>query len=266
MTKKRGRKGPPPIVYISIVLILAGIGFWYWNLPKPLSPGTQVRIDGSTSMVIINQNLKSGFEQKYPGTTAIVKANGSDKGLEDLKAGKADIAAVSRPLEPEEKKQGLVEVPIARDEIAVVVGRANSFQGGLTTAQLTDIFQGKSDNWSAVGGSTATIRVINRPSFSGTHHAFKELVLKGQDFGSTPNFTTLPRDETTALLRELKTDGIGYATADQVLTQETVRVVPIDGVKPKQANYPLSRMLYYVYKDPPSQAAKAFVEYAKSEY
>jgi phosphate transport system substrate-binding protein len=43
-----------------------------------------------------------------------------------------------------------------------------------------------------------------------------------------------------------------------------VRVVPVDGVTPEAANYPLQRPLYYVYKDANSPAVQAFLGFALS--
>jgi len=282
------KSGPPPIVFILIFLFLAGAGLWWFvfkpksdnvgglggglnpsaptlpNVPGSVPSGTTVRVDGSTSMVTINQSLKRGFETQFPGSTVTTQSNGSEKGIQDLLAGSADIAAVSRPLSSQEQGQGLVAQSIATDQIAVVVGKNNPFQGGLTSAQVSDIFQGKTNNWSLVGGAAGQIRVINRPAISGTHQAFKELVLKGGNFGTSPNIMMLPRDETTGLLQQLKTDGIGYATYTQVAKQQTVRVVPIDGILPGSPSYPFQRQLFYVYKNPPSPGVQAFLAYAVS--
>jgi phosphate transport system substrate-binding protein len=233
-------------------------------LPANVPAGTSVRIDGSTSMVTVNENLKLGFQRQFSGANVITSAGGSDKGIQDLIAGKVDIAAVSRPLTSQEQAQGLTAVPIANDAIAVVVGKSNPFSGSLTIAQVSDIFQGKVNNWSAVGGSAGTIRVINRPAVSGTNKSFQELILKGANFGSTPNITTLPRDATTPLLQALGTDGIGYATYAQVAKQQTVRVVPIDGLTPDSGSYPYQRTLYYVYKNPASPSVQAFLGYTTS--
>lgn len=215
-------------------------------------------------MVTVNENLKQGFQKQFQGTNVITNAGGSDKGIQDLIAARVDIAAVSRPLTSQEQAQGLTAVPITNDAIAVVVGRNNPFSGGLTIAQVSDIFQGKINNWSAVGGTAGTIRVINRPPISGTNKSFQELILKGANFGTTPNIATLPRDATTPLLQALGTDGIGYATYVQVAKQQTVRVVPIDGLTPDSSSYPYQRTLYYVYKNPVSPAVQAFLGYATS--
>ncbi len=233
-------------------------------LPASVAAGTAVRVDGSTSMVTINLNLKNGFQAKFPGTTVDAKANGSANGIKDLVAGTADIAAISRPLTAQEQGQGLAAVPVALDTIALVVGANNPFTGGLTSAQVQDIFKGTAQDWSKVGGPASPIKVINRPEISGTHQTFKEQVLSGANFGTTANITTLDRDATTPLLQALGNNGIGYATFAQVVNQKTVRVVPVNGATPDAGNYPYQRQLYYAYKNPPSQAVKDFLGYATS--
>ncbi|MEB3339552.1 phosphate ABC transporter substrate-binding protein [Okeania sp.] len=295
------RSGPPPIVFILAFLLIAGGGYWFWKnkqsgqtanntqpaetqtttqsaetqtttttttnaftLPTNVPSGTVVRVDGSTSMVTINQNLKAGFEKQFPNTTVATSARGSGAGIKDLLAGNLDVAASSRPLTAEEQGQGLEAVPVALDKIAIVVGINNPFNGSLTPNQVKAIFQGQITNWSDVGGPNAQIRVINRPTVSGTHQSFQEMVLNGESFGNSANITTLERDATTPLLRALENDGIGYATFAQVQNQQTVRSLPINSLNPDSATYPLSRQLFYVYKNPPTQAAKDFLGYATS--
>jgi len=232
--------------------------------PTSVPSGTTVRIDGSTSMVQLNQALKRSFEQQFPGTTVNTQAGGTDKGIQALLAGTVELGAISRPLTSQEQSQGLVAAPVTKDAVAIVVGDKNPFRKGLTTAQVVGIFQGQITDWSAVGGAAGTIRVINRPTISGTHQTFRELVLKGGNFGTTPNITTLPQDATTPLLRELGTNGIGYATFAQVANQQTVRTVPVDGLTPEAPNYPYQRTLYYAYKQPASPQVQAFLGYLAS--
>lgn len=215
-------------------------------------------------MVQINQALKGNFEKQFPGTTVETQARGTDTGIQALQAGQTDIAAISRPLNSQEQAQGLVATPVTQDAIAVVVGEKNPFRQGLTSAQVVGIFQGQIIEWSKLGGAAGTIRVINRPPGSGTHQTFQELVLKGKNFGTTSNFTTLQQDATTPLLRELGTNGIGYATFAQVATQQTVRTVPVDGLTPQASTYPYQRTLYYAYKQPASPQVQAFLGYVGS--
>ena len=292
---------PSPLRYLLVTAALLAAGwFWFFGLkpakptfgrrsprsdqpvrpvalsPAPVAPpapfapptivaaNTQIRIDGSTSMVAINQNLKTAFEQKFPGTQVITQSHGSGPGLSGLQTGQVDLAAVSRPLTPAEITQGLTPIAIATDPIALVVGINNPFSGNLTPDQVVGIFSGTLTAWSQLGGGGGKIRVINRPAASGTHQVFQDLVLKGAPFGSAPNFTTLTTDATTPLLRALSTDGISYATYSQVANQKTVRVLNISGSPPPQPNYPYSRALFYVYKNPPSPAIQAFLGYSLS--
>ena len=146
----------------------------------------------------------------------------------------------------------------------VLFSQQTSVARGLTSAQVQDIFNGNAQDWSKVGGPAGPIKVINRPEVSGTHQTFKEQVLGGGEFGTTPNITTLDRDATTPLLQALGKNGIGYATFAQVVNQKTVRVVPVNGATTDAGNYPYKRQLDYAYKKPPSQAVKDFLGYATS--
>ncbi|BDA69663.1 hypothetical protein CAL7716_038290 [Calothrix sp. PCC 7716] len=256
------------LIPLALILFL-GLGYW-WHLTQKaptttscLPSGTKLRINGSTSMVGINQKLKGLIESKCPGSVIETASNGTDIGIQQVTAGQVDIAAVSRPLNAQEQANGLVPTFVKRDAIAVVVGKQNPFQQGLTTAQVADIFKGNITNWSAVGGNNSTIQVINRASVSGTHHAFAELVLKNAEFGTTPNITTYPTDETTPILKKLQTDGISYGSYSQV-NQKSVRVVPINGLMPDSQQYPLRRQLFYIYRDPMSPAVKTFMGFLKS--
>ncbi|MGK7958460.1 MAG: phosphate ABC transporter substrate-binding protein [Crocosphaera sp.] len=232
--------------------------------PTTVPQGTTVNIDGSTSLVLVNQALKNGFEQQFAGVQVLTNAQGSSNGIKALLAGNIDIAATSRPLTAEEQEKGLVAIPVTKDAIAVVVGVDNKFRKSLTSTQVKGIFQGAIQNWAEVGGASETIKVINRPSTSGTRKIFTELALNSEDFGNTSNITTMERDATTPILQQLGSNGISYATYTQVADQQTVKTVPIDGLTPEAANYPYTRTLYYAYKNPPSEAVKAFLGYATS--
>lgn len=232
--------------------------------PTSIPSGTTIRINGATSMVQINQALKAALTAKFQGVEVLTNAQGSDRGLEEVARGAIDIAAVSRPLTESERSQGLASSPIVRDAIAIVVGVKNPFAGGLTTAQVKDIFTGKITSWSEVGGSAATIQVINRPPISGTYQSFRQEVLQGAEFGTGTNFKMMERDATTPILRVLGLNGISYATYSQIANQKTVRAIAIEGISASEPNYPWQRTLYYVYKEPASEAVKAFMGFVAS--
>ena len=235
-----------------------------FTAPSNVPQGMAIAINGSTSMVQINKSLKNSFESRFPGTQVIINGQGSNKGIQLLQAGDINIAAISRPLTSQEQAQNLVAVPIVQDAIAVVVGVNNPFRRGLTDSQIKDIFQGNITDWSQLGRKPGAIEVINRPNISGTRQVFQQEVLQGGNFGNSANFRTMERDATTPILRALGTNGISYATYAQVANQQTIRTVAVNGLTPEANNYPYQRILYYVYKQPTSPEAKAFLSYTLS--
>ena len=210
-------------------------------------------IDGSVSLVALIKQLQTAYLQVNPSIPTTYglpdgQPNGTNAGIQNLLDGKVSMAVSSRPLKPEELKT-LQAVPIARDALAIAVGNSNPYKGGLTMAQLKQIFQGKLTNWSQVGGPNLPIRVINRAASSGTHSFFQDVVLLGEPFAPDgPTFTTAPRDETTSLLQALGENGITYSSVTQTENQQTVRNLPIDGIAPtdqtavKNGTYPISRV------------------------
>jgi phosphate transport system substrate-binding protein len=177
---------PPSVTSTPIITPAIQENKTTFVLPSNVPNGTKVTIDGSTSMVQINQGLKYAFEQAYLGTNVNANAQGSEIGLQNLLTEKIDIAAISRPLTTAEIKQGLGTVAVTQDQIAIVVGINNRFRRGLTTEQIQGIFSGKITNWSQIGGENLPIKVINRPATSGTRKTFQELVLNGDEFSGQP--------------------------------------------------------------------------------
>ncbi len=242
------------------------------NQPNP----TVLSIDGSTTMVLMMRELRLGFNQQNGNLPVVYGVpentpNGSSTGIKNLINGAVSIVASSRPLKTDEAQNNLQMFPVAKDAVAVVVGVNNGFKGGLTLAQLRDIYTGKITNWSELGGTSAPIRVINRAASSGTRDLFQDIVLAGAAFApDSANFITWPHDETTAILRSIGDNGISYATVSQVANQEIVRIVPIDGVMPtnmaaiKGGKYPVSRSLFLGTKKQTSPAVKEFIQFALS--
>ena len=132
-------------------------------LPQTGQNESIVRIDGSSSLSAINQSLKESFEKQFVGKKVEVAANGTETALKDLLDGKIDIVAMGRGLTPAEKAQGLEQVRLQREKIAIVVGADNPFKESLTSRQFARIFRGQITNWSQLGGSSGKIRFIDHP-------------------------------------------------------------------------------------------------------
>lgn len=232
-------------------------------LPTNVPVGTSIRIGGSSSMETINQALKRHFEQQFVGTKVELNTQGTGPAIKDLLDGNADLAAIGRTLMEQEKAQGLVPVPVSRHKIAIIVGSENPFKGSLTFEQFAKIFRGEIKDWAQVGGEPGPIRFIDRPDNSDTRQAFRNYSVFKQAPFMTGTTARQVQDSTSQVVQELRTDGIGYAIADQLQGHGDVRVIPMHKTLPSNPKYPFSQPLIYVYKGlQPNPAAQAFLGYA----
>nr|WP_293092649.1 substrate-binding domain-containing protein [Okeania sp. SIO2F4] len=77
------------------------------NLDASLPNPNVLAIDGSVTMVKLIKLLENAYEQKYPNipvTYGVPEGmpNGSNQGIKNLLTNQVQIAAISRPLQPEE--------------------------------------------------------------------------------------------------------------------------------------------------------------------
>src|SRR6476661_7016217 len=220
-------------------------------LSKSLPSGTTVKVDGSSSMRVINEALRKGFEEKFPGTKVELESGGTDGALAALLRGDINMAAVGRPLTDKEKAQGLVAIPVSREKIAIIVGSDNPFKikKNLTFVEFAKIFRGEITNWSQLGGAPGKIRFIDHPEWGDTRRALGTYdIFKKAPFKNGANTTRLSEDDTASIVQALGKDGISYAIADQVLNLPNVRVIPLHKILPSNPRYSYSQPLSYVYR------------------
>lgn len=251
------------VAVAEVQLVRAQTAF---KLPNSVAEGTNVRIDGSVSMAAVNSILKQRFEQQFPKTQVTAAANGVPAGIQAVLSGQADLAAIGRPLNEQEKAQGLKTAQVGRDKIAIVIGANNPFNRSLTIEQFARIFRGEITNWSQVGGPNLPIKFVDRPDSSDTREAFKSYpVFRQAKFATGANAIKLNEDTTEAVASNLGNNGISYATASQVKGVKGVKTVTMHGTQPTDPRYPFSQALYYVYKDAANPAVQAFLGLATTE-
>jgi phosphate transport system substrate-binding protein len=161
-----------------------------------------------------------------------------------------------------------VEIPVARDGVAVYVNEANPIQE-LTIEQIRDIYRGKITNWSQVGGQDARIIIYSRENNSGTYAFFKEHVLQDRDF--SPLSQSLPG--TAAVVNAVTRDkkGIGYGGSAYAKGLKFCAVKATDKDKayePTEQNivsgkYPVSRDLYFYTRSDAAVGVKNFIEWVR---
>jgi len=252
------------IALAGTALMLAGLLALPGCATSTTASTTQLTVTGSTTLLPIAEVSAEDFMAANSGTRVLVSGVGSSAGIESVSNGTCDIGTSSRELKPAELSLGLVDTPVARDAIAVIVNPGNPVSS-LTTSQVADIFSGKVRNWKDIGGPDLEIGLVNRDEASGTRQAFLELVMKGRDFD--PTAAVLPGTGQVRSVVGQSRIAIGYISLGFV--DSSVKAIVIDGVTPTPAtvadkSYPVSRVLHFLTKGEPQGLAKQFIDYVLS--
>lgn len=230
--------------------------------------GEPLQVVGSSTLAPLLGELARRFQATYPGVAIAVEAGGSGRGVDEVRAGRADIGMVARALKPDEA--GLFVFALAQDGIALAVHASNPL-GGLSRQQAIDILTGKLGRWSQLGGAEAPISFIYRAP----GHSTRDLV--AAFFGLSPEEIKagqLAGDNAEALRLLLANPNaltvISLALVEQAVEQgRPAKALALDGIPAARAtvqagSYPLLRPLNLVTKNVPAGAARNFLGFALS--
>lgn len=106
-----------------------------------------LRISGSTTVFPIAEKAKDAFMRLYTDLLITVSSTGSGAGIIAVGQGTVDIGMSSRDLKSSESNLELVKYVIAKDGIAVIVNKENTYVDSLTIEQLKAIYKGEITNW-----------------------------------------------------------------------------------------------------------------------
>ena len=197
-----------------------------------------------------------------------IAAEGSSTGVASVIDGTAEIGMSSRDVKDKEiakarsKGVKIEKITVAKDGIALIVNEANP----LTEISLEDvelIFSGDVEDWSAISTQTGSVSAYTRNTSSGTYAVFQKMAMSSRDYGSETQ--KMAGNEQIASEVAKNVNGIGYVGLAYINTPG-VKVLPVDGLQPDEAGYPLARPLYYLINDskPLSEFAQQFIEFSLS--
>ena len=227
-------------------------------------------IKGSTTVLPISQSALEAYTKVNKGVQISLSGGGSGEGIKALIDKSADIGNSSREIKKEEitlaESKGVKPVAhvVAHDALIPVVHPKNKVKG-LSTDQLSQIYQGKITNWKEVGGEDLKIVVISRDSSSGTFESWDHFVMKKAKV--TPRAQMLASSGAIYTAVSQNRYAIGYLGMGYV--KKDVKALEVDGVAatPESAlskQYPFSRELYmYTNGEPTGETAK-FIAFLKS--
>jgi phosphate transport system substrate-binding protein len=232
--------------------------------PQSMIP-TSLRVAGSTSMLPALRELAQAYQKEHPEVMIELRGGGSATGLDELRAGRADIAAISWLPEQGEALAGLRAEPVARDALAIVVNPQNDVPG-LSLVQIRAIYRGEVLDWAALGGPALEPIVISREEGSGTRAAFEALVMAGDRV--TLNAIVMPTTQAVVDYVATHAGAIGYVSFSAVDTR--VRALAVEELLPspgtiRSGAYHLTRLLYLcISATGASPASRSFLDFVLS--
>lgn len=109
----------------------------------------KVVVGGSSSVTPVMEKLKEAYAKANKDVTVEVQQSDSTTGVTNAIEGTCDIGMASRDLADSEVKKGAKATVIAKDGIAVIVNK-DSKVDELTSAQVKDIYTGKTSKWADI--------------------------------------------------------------------------------------------------------------------
>ena len=270
----------PPAITLLVLVFTVSCG--------PASSSAEAASDSSAAYIenkgsdtIVNLALAwaEKYQSDHPEVRISVTGGGSGTGIASLINGTVDLANASRKIKDEEideaKSNGIepVEHIIARDAIAVIVNPGNPVNE-LTLKQISDIYSGKINNWSEVGGEDGPIVRLSRETNSGTHVYFLETVLRlsSKEDKTLFSMDTLLLPSSEGIIAEVRQnpnaigyDGLGYVPKDL----KTIAIAEEEGgayVLPSiptvnDKSYPIARDLYMYTDGEPTGMLKEYLDW-----
>lgn len=273
--------------FIVLVLLSAFILTSCASSSSPQTPSdssaTYIENKGSDTIVNLALAWAERYQSEHPEVRISVTGGGSGTGIASLINKTVDIANASRKIKEEEIEEARAngvepaEHIIARDAIAVIVNPENPVNQ-LTLKQISDIYSGKYNNWSEVGGDDRPIVRLSRETNSGTHVYFLEIVIR---LGSKEDKTLFSMDtlllpSSEGIIAEVRQnpnaigyDGLGYVPDDlkmiAIAKEEGLPYVLPSIQTVNDKSYPIARDLYMYTDGEPTGVIKEYLEWILSD-
>ncbi|MBP3567641.1 MAG: substrate-binding domain-containing protein [Lachnospiraceae bacterium] len=232
-------------------------------------------VDGSTATLPLSEAVfmaATGENAEVAAREVVhTKTTNSYNRLYD---GEVDLLIVYEPAESiveRMKTEPLCIKPIGLDALVFLANTANPLES-LTMEQLVDIYSGKINNWSEVGGLDKKLLAFQRPAGSGSQTLMQKLVMGDAEMVSGDNvfrYSTMSDILEGMLSYNNEDNTLGYSVfyyANNMYFEKDLKLMGVDGVLPStqtiyDGSYKLTNAFYAVVRtDEPadSNARKLF--------
>jgi phosphate transport system substrate-binding protein len=241
-------------------LLLAGVVPALVTSPSSAKLANEVDISTAAIFAPLLRQIVMAYGAANPDVTVLVREGSYGEDLRDLEGGAADVAIVDRAPASGTTytDRALAIVPYA------IIADLKTGVASLSSAQVADVFAGRTTNWSQVGGADLPIVAIERPANSGTTALFASV------FGPTTAGGVTVDNTSSAVVNGVRTQpgGIGYVGMPYA-PLDGVRILVIGGAQPSpeaiaSGRYKFFATIHAVTAGPPPPIVSRFLSFAES--
>lgn len=239
--------------------------------------GGALQVSGSTTVAPVAADAAEALKADGLDIT-VATQGGSAGGISQLAAGQINIALSSKPLADEDKAANpdtdFLPTQIGADAVGVIVTKEVADGGvkNLTADQVRDLFEGKINNWSEVGGPDLDVFVYDKEPGRGTREVLDKYIYGDEKAPPPPesgNYAIVGGNLETRNKLESTPGAIAPLSTSFVEGRDGLAAVTLDGIEPTPENiasgtYPMARPLYLITDGKPEGSAKKFVDYVLS--
>ena len=230
----------------------------------PPGPEATLTISGAGGTTRVLQLVADAYLAEHDDLAFdFLSGSGSSGGVKGVVGGQLDLGAMSRPPKESELADGIEYLSFARDKVVIATSPDISVKP-LTSQQVADIFSGKIDRWSDLGGPDYPIAVLVREESDSNTRILREGIFG--DGGFSPGSVTMESEGATRDAIASGTNTIGYLAYSGVRIEDlNVHTVTVDGHDPSSAEvYPFTRQLGAAYMQSRAGKVQPFATFLNS--
>jgi len=246
----------------KLAIIVVGIMIW------GIMPGSKAIAEDALKYSCSSQIFSAfsmeevkAFSQET-GIKVKVRPASSGSCVYALMNGHCDVASTARALYRRHRDYGYVQIPFARDPLAVIANKTCGIDS-LTADQIQDIFSGDVKNWKEVGGADLPILVIVPGKGTAANKNFRRQFMKLKDIKH--DFMAYDSTMVIEAVKHFPCGAVSFISQGAVVNEKSIRTIKIDGLGPLDKGYPYFQIFYYVVKDEPGDQVKKFIDFTFSE-
>lgn len=242
---------------IRLGLLIAAIGVLAACAETPQVTRTPVnlRLAEAADQAAVLDRLMADYIVDHEWVSASAASTTQQDAVARVRNGQLDAAILHA--EPEQN-DGVWISGLAHDPIAIIVHPANPI-GDVTLAQLSDLFQGRTFDWTPFGG-TGEVIPVSREADAYSRHIFEERIMQARAVTRNAVLKASAKDVIDFVAN---TPGaIGYAPLSHL--DERVKAVAVEGITPgpesaANGKYVLSSPLYVIARSDPQGDLREFM-------